>query len=380
MKFQFANVVIKKEDEENLVEDDIPVESTTDLEALGSTSSTMNINDDDEMRILGDIEQEKDALSTLLLLSTNDTNQQQTFCKNADNSKDKENQEEDRILNDDDDNGDSYDGLRTTQKDNEDEQDDDSHGGGDDISDDLNKNEFKQQGEEKTIEPSPSNKLFVGSKCFKFDQIIEVPQGGGRDDTSIIKPQGHSSRKQSNQVNNDEDDGSEEEDQVESEDDDDKKSLQKRAFHQEKKKKPSIRRCTKPTTMSPNSKKEKTKELRRIKYQEKKKENEQIKTKEKIATLETELKQRNDDFAALQKENDRLKKVQADFLRQQNAIKRQVPAISSSRGSRTKHGASSYSGDGNFQINLNVRQNNFNSDLSIITSYCTRERSVQYAA
>ena len=180
MKFQFANVVIKKEDEENLVEDDIPVESTTDLEALGSTSSTKNINDDDEMRILGDIEQEKDALSTLLLLSTNDTNQQQTFCKNADNSKDKENQEEDRILNDDDDNGDSYDGLRTTQKDNEDEQDDDSHGGGDDdISDDLNKNEFKQQGEEKTIEPSPSNKLFVGSKCFKFDQIIEVPQGGG---------------------------------------------------------------------------------------------------------------------------------------------------------------------------------------------------------
>ena len=75
-----------------------------------------------------------------------------------------------------------------------------------------------------------------------------------------------------------------------------KKSLQTRAFHQEKKKKPSIRRCTKPTTMSPNSKKEKTKELRRIKYQEKKKENEQIKTKEKIATLETELKQeRNDD-------------------------------------------------------------------------------------
>ena len=159
-----------------------------------------------------------------------------------------------------------------------------------------------------------------------------------------------------------------------------KKSLQKRAFHQEKKKKPSIRRCTKLTTMSPNSKKEKTKELRRIKYQEKKKENEQIKTKEKIATLETELKQRNDDFAALQKENDRLKKEKADFLRQQNAIKRQVPAISSSRGSRTKHGASSYSGDGNFQINLNVRQNNFNSDLSIITSYCTRERSVQYAA
>jgi hypothetical protein len=179
LKFQFANIVIKKEDEETLVEDDIPVESTTDLEALGSTSSTMNINDDDEMRILGDIEQEKDALSTLLLLSTNDTNQQQTFCKNADNSKDKENQEEDRILNDDDDNGDSYDGLRTTQKDNEDEQDDDSHGGGDDISDDLNKNESKQQGEEKTIEPSPSNKLFVGSKCFKFDQIIEVPQGGG---------------------------------------------------------------------------------------------------------------------------------------------------------------------------------------------------------
>ena len=167
---------------------------------------------------------------------------------------------------------------------------------------------------------------------------------------------------------------------MESEDDDDKKSLQKRAFHQEKKKKPSIRRCTKPTTMSPNSKKEKTKELRRIKYQEKKKENEQIKTKEKIATLETELKQRNDDFAALQKENDRLKKMQADLLRQQNAIKRQVPAISSTRGSRTKHGASSYSGDGIFKINLNVHQNNFNSDLSIITSYCTRERSVQYAA
>ena len=236
MKFQFANIVIKKEDEETLVEDDIPVESTTDLEALGSTSSTMNINDDDEMRILGDIEQEKDALSTLLLLSTNDTNQQQTFCKNADNSKDKENQEEDRILNDDDDNGDSYDGLRTTQKDNEDEQDDDSHGGGDDISDDLNKNESKQQGEEKTIEPSPSNKLFVGSKCFKFDQIIEVPQGGGRDDTSIIKPQGHSSRKQSNQVNNDEDDGSEEEDQVESEDDDDKKVFTEARFSSGEKK------------------------------------------------------------------------------------------------------------------------------------------------
>ena len=111
-----------------------------------------------------------------------------------------------------------------------------------------------------------------------------------------------------------------------------------------------------------------------------KKENEQIKAKEKIATLETGLKQRNDDFAALQKENDRLKKMQADLLRQQNAIKRQVPTISSTRGSRTKHGASSYSGDGNFQINLNVHQNNFNSDLSIITSYCTRERSVQYAA
>ena len=168
---------------------------------------------------------------------------------------------------------------------------------------------------------------------------------------------------------------------MESEDDDDKKSLQKRAFNQQKKnKKPSILRCTKQTTMSPNSKKAKTKELRRIQYQEKKKENEQIKAKEKIATLETGLKQRNDDFAALQKENDRLKKEKADFLRQQNAIKRQVPAISSSRGSRTKHGASSYSGDGNFQINLNVRQNNFNSDLSIITSYCTRERSVQYAA
>ena len=165
---------------------------------------------------------------------------------------------------------------------------------------------------------------------------------------------------------------------MESEDDDDKKSLQKRAFNQQKKnKKPSILRSTKQITMSPNSKKAKTKELRRIQYQEKKKENEQIKAKEKIASLETGLKQRNDDFEALQKE---LKKVQADFLRQQNAIKRQVPAISSSRGSRTKHGASSYSGDGNFQINLNVRQNNFNSDLSIITSYCTRERSVQYAA
>ena len=155
-------------------------ETSTNLEALGSTSSTKNNNDDDE-RILGgfenDIEQEKDALSSLLLLSTNDTNQQQTFCENADNSK--------NILNDDDDDGDSYDGfVRTKPKDIEDEQDNDNHDG-DDISDhNFNKNEFKHQSE-KTIEPSPSNKLSVGSKCFKFDQIVEVPQGG-RDDTFRI--------------------------------------------------------------------------------------------------------------------------------------------------------------------------------------------------
>ena len=152
-------------------------ETTTNLEALGSTSST---NDDDE-RILGgfenDIEQEKDALSSLLLLSTNDTNQQQTFCENADNSK--------NILNDDDDDGDAYDGfVRTKPTDIEDEQDNDNHNG-DDISDhNFNKNKFKYQSE-KTIEPSPSNKLSVGSKCFKFDQIVEVPQGG-RDDTFRI--------------------------------------------------------------------------------------------------------------------------------------------------------------------------------------------------
>ena len=155
-------------------------ETSTNLEALGSTSSTKNNNDDDE-RILGgfenDIEQEKDALSSLLLLSTNDTNQQQTFCENADNSK--------NILNDDDDDGDSYDGfVRTKPKDIEDEQDNDNHDG-DDISDhNFNKNEFKHQSE-KAIEPSPSNKLSVGSKCFKFDQIVEVPQGG-RDDTFRI--------------------------------------------------------------------------------------------------------------------------------------------------------------------------------------------------
>ena len=85
----------------------------------------------------------------------------------------------------DDDDGDSYDGfVRTKPKDIEDEQDNDNHDG-DDISDhNFNKNEFKHQSE-KAIEPSPSNKLSVGSKCFKFDQIVEVPQGG-RDDTFRI--------------------------------------------------------------------------------------------------------------------------------------------------------------------------------------------------